>query len=90
MRSGAGSTCTRLGPRSSDRRTPQTSTTHDYFVLGEVEQVSNKHAHYSSEALKQTIQDTVEKMDRAVVKGACGMFRSWLERVGAAEGGHIE
>ena len=63
---------------------------HDCFVWGEVEHVSNKHAHYSSDGLKRTIQDTMEKMDRAVVKGTCGMFRSSLERIVAAEGEHIE
>ena len=44
----------------------------------------------SSEALKRTIQDTMDKMDRAVVRDTCGRFRSWLERMVAAEGGHIE
>ena len=70
--------------------TNPTQQSHDYFVWGEVEQASNKHAHYSSETLKRTTQDAMEKMDRVVVKGACGMFRSWLDRMVAAEGGHIE
>ena len=62
----------------------------DYFVWGEIGRVFNKNAHCSSEALKRTIQDTLEKMDRAVVKGAFGRFRSRLERIVVAEGGHIE
>ena len=59
----------------------------DYFVLGKVERVSNKNAHHSREALKWTIQETMEVMDRAVVKHACGRFRSRLERMVAAEEG---
>ena len=62
----------------------------DYFVWGEVERVSNKNAHHSREALKRTIQETMEVMDRTVVKRACGRFRSRLERMVAAEGGFIE
>ena len=50
----------------------------DYFVWGEVERVSNKNAHHSREVLKRTIQETMEVMDGAVVKRACGRFRSRL------------
>ena len=62
----------------------------DYFVWGEVERVSNKNPHPSREALKRTIEETMAAMDRAVVKRACGRFRSRLERMVAAEGGFIE
>ena len=59
----------------------------DYFVSGEAERASNKNAHHSRKALKRTIQETMEVMDRAVVKRACGRFRSRLERmVETAEG----
>ena len=62
----------------------------DYFVWGEVERVSNKNAHHSREALKPTFQETMEAMDRAVVKLARGRFRSRQERMLAAQGGFIE
>ena len=62
----------------------------DYFVWGEVERASNNNAHHSRKALKPIIQETTEAMDRAVVKRACGRFRSRLERMMAAEGGFIE
>ena len=50
------------------------------------------HAHHSSEAPKQTIQDsdTMEKMDRGVLKCVCGRLRNRLEMMVAAERGYIE
>ena len=59
-------------------------------VWSEVERVSKKHADHSREVLKRSIQDTIEKMDRAVVKRVFGRFRSWFERMVAVEGGHME
>ena len=35
----------------------------DYFVWGEVDGVSNNNTHHLSEALKPTIQETMEVMD---------------------------
>ena len=46
----------------------------DYFVWGEVE-ASNKDVQQPKEALKRTIQDTMKKINRPVVKRAHGMFR---------------
>ena len=59
-------------------------------VWGEVERVSNKHAHHSREVLKRTIQETVEKVNRAVAKRVYSRFRSRLKKMVAEEGGHIE
>ena len=57
-----------------------------------MESVPNKHAHHFREVLKRSIQDTIEKMDQAVVKRMFGRFRSSLERMVTAEegGGGIE
>ena len=62
----------------------------DYCTWGEVRKVSNKDAQQYKEALKRTIQDTMKKMSRPVVKRAYGRFRDWLERMVAAEGGYTK
>ena len=50
----------------------------DYFVWGEADRVTNKNAHHSRKALKPTLQETMEVMDRAVVSvRAAGLGAGW-------------
>ena len=62
----------------------------DYFVWGVLEREVNRSPHNSKDSLKAAIRDAVDGIDRDAVVRACSSFRSRLEGVVAAHGGHIE
>ena len=45
---------------------------------------------YNKEAFKAAIRDGMINMDRNAIAKACSNFQSHLEKVVAADGGHIE
>ena len=45
---------------------------------------------YNKEALKAAIRDAMINMGRNAIAQACSSFQSCLEKVVAADGGHIE
>ena len=62
----------------------------DYFVWGVLEGKVNSRPYNNKEALKAAIRDAMINMDRNAIAKACSSFRSRLEKVVAADGGHIE
>ena len=50
----------------------------------------NSRPYNNKEALKAAIRDAMITMDRNAIAKACSSFQSRLEKVVAADGGHIE
>ena len=50
----------------------------------------NSRPYNNKEALKTAIRDAMINMDRNAIAKACSSFQSYLEKVVAADGGHIE
>ncbi len=62
----------------------------DYYVWGVVEREVNKVPHNTLDDVKTAAVEVMGHMDKDVLAKACGAFRSRLEAVVAAKGGHIE
>ena len=63
----------------------------NYFVCGVLENEVNSRPYNNKEALKAAIRDATINMGRnTIAKAACSSFQSRLEKVMAADGGHIE
>ncbi|QQP54953.1 Transposable element tcb2 transposase, partial [Caligus rogercresseyi] len=59
------------------------------FLLGMVENKTNKYAHNTLDSLRATIVEEFANMKKDVVAKACGRFRHRLEMVVAADGDYI-
>jgi inhibitor of nuclear factor kappa-B kinase subunit alpha len=62
----------------------------DYYVWGVVEREVNKSYHNTLHEVKIAITAVMQQLDKDVVAKSCHAFRSRLEAVVAAKGGHIE
>jgi len=62
----------------------------DYYVWSVVERVTNKTRHPNVASLRTAIEAAFTNMDSAVLKRACGRFRTRMEAVIAAKGDYIE
>lgn len=62
----------------------------DYYCWGVIERESNKRAHNSVDSLRAAIVDVCANTDRQHLINACNRFRSRIEAVIEADGGHFE
>ena len=62
----------------------------DYYVWSVVEAKVNEYLVANRDALKRKIAEVMKNMDEVEVARACACFRTRLEKITEAEGGHIE
>ena len=62
----------------------------DYYVWGAVEKDTNRSACNTKAELVAKIKEVFEDLPRDTVRDACARFRSRLEAVVEADGGHFE
>ena len=62
----------------------------DYWLWSVMEERANDHPHDSVASLKRVIRRAAAAISPEEVRRACSRFRSRIEQVGAADGGHIE
>lgn len=62
----------------------------DYYLWGVVEAEVNSKAHLTIKSLQDAVKKVMAHLEREEVKRACSRFRSRLEAVVAANGGHFE